>query len=526
MLRALVVLQAAVLVAGTAIAQCSSLTTQTTGGNGQNGTTFDIVNLSATAPVVITNFDQCWFSAGTSDIAIYTKTGTSQGFELSAVAWTLLASTTGVVHGVAPTLDPIPLTLTLTIPPSSTQGFYITSTNGNTVAYTTGSNHYTTVIGSDANIQVRCGLGMSYPFGSGFGLPTAGRIWNGRVSYCVAGTGTVFATATSVGTGCVDRASATFYETFASGTFDLSNTSIMLLPSGNGYVVTPGGTTWWTPVGSNLALGDDAVSAALPLGFTLNYPGGSTTDVYASSNGFVWAQSNTANGCCTGDPAGFIAGAARWSPLWNDLNPSAGGTVIFDQDLPNGAAYLTYTAVPEYGTSNLQTFQVAFFSSGIVEIRWQACSILSHQMLVGWTPGLARDPGSVDISASLPIITQPDLQALRLTSTPRPIGGTTINLTTGNITPTAIFGAVALGFTNPNLPLAGIGMPGCTQYADHLAVLLYLPMGAPSVVMPFGVPNLVNLQIALQSFLYDPAAGATPVGATASNGLAFVIGDW
>jgi hypothetical protein len=392
------------------------------------------------------------------------------------------------------------------------------------------TNFATTIEGVPHTIQ-RCGWqwDISDPaYASGaFLAATTGQMGRVNMYTSTGGGGTVFSTATSVGTGCVDRASASFYETFPASTFDLSNTSLMLIPSGNGYVALPGSATWWTPVGGNLGLTDDSVSAALPLGFTLPYPGGVTTDVYASSNGFVWAQSNTANGCCTGDPTGLVTGAARWCMLWNDLNPGLGGSVVFDQDPVGGAAYLTYTGVQEYGqAANLNTFQIAFFSTGIVEYRWQGCAVTNHQALVGWTPGLTRDPGTMDISAATSIVTQPDFVALRLASSQRPIANSVINLTTSNITPTAPFGAILIGLSNPNLALDPLGMAGCTQYADGMVTLLFLPLGAPSVATPITVPNMVNLTMMAQSFLYDPAAGATALGATSSNGMSLLVGDW
>ena len=57
--------------------------------------------------------------------------------------------------------------------------------------------------------------------------------------------------------------------------------------------------------------------------------------------------------------------SARWCALWNDLNPGSGGTVQFDQDVPNGAAYVTFTGVPEYASANSNTFQFAFFAAAV-----------------------------------------------------------------------------------------------------------------------------------------------------------------
>jgi hypothetical protein len=88
-----------------------------------------------------------------------------------------------------------------------------------------------------------------------------------------------FAYTANYGTGCYSAGRASFYQTFPNGTFSLSNNAIQMLPTGTGYVVTPGSNTWWTPVGTNLGLTDDSVSAALPLGFTFSYPGGSTTNL-------------------------------------------------------------------------------------------------------------------------------------------------------------------------------------------------------------------------------------------------------
>lgn len=347
------------------------------------------------------------------------------------------------------------------------------------------------------------------------------------------GPGQVVATTTNFGTGCVDRASASFYELFPmSGgpTFDLSNTAIMLVPSGNGYVVLPTAPTWYTPTGPSLGLGDDQVSTPQSLGFTLVYPGGFTNDVHVSSNGFVWAAPNTNSACCSGNPAGLISDGARWCALWTDLNPSSfgAGQVQFDQDPVAGAAYVTWSGVAEYGVvANLNTFQVAFFSSGIVEFRYQSCAITQtfHDVLTGFTPGFTLDPGSIDLSTALPHTTQPDSRALTLAASARPVIGNVVNLDTANITPAAYFGAATIGLNNPGIDLTSLGMAGCSQYTDLLVTLLFLPQGSPTASVPFMVPNVLGLHLYAQSFVYDPAAGLTLLGAVSSNGVDFLVGN-
>jgi hypothetical protein len=343
--------------------------------------------------------------------------------------------------------------------------------------------------------------------------------------YVGTGTGN-FALAQPYGTGCYDRF-ASFYETFAANAFDLSNTSLQMLPSGSGYVVVPGTNQWFTPVAAPLALTDDSVSTAQPLGFTLNYPGGSTTDVYVSSNGFVWAQSSTANGCCAGDPITFLNSGARWAGLWNDLNPGVGGAVTFDTDPANGAAYVTFTNVPEYSqTANLNTFQFAFYASGVVELRWQSCTITAHTALAGWSPGAAqRNPGSTDLSAITALVTEPDAVPLALGSSARPIIGTSINLDSSNIPANSPLGAQIFGLaeiTN-GIDLGTLGMGGCRQYLSLDSSVIFLPAGGAASV-PFTIPNSTSLSgviMLTQSAAFSP--GANALGIVTSNGVRLTI---
>lgn len=370
-------------------------------------------------------------------------------------------------------------------------------------------------------------------FGTQFGIGAGGNqpCWEeaggqlSRVEMYVGTGGGNFALAQPYGTGCYNK-TASFYETFAANTFDLSNTSLMLTPTGNGYITLPGSNSWWTPVGTNLGLTDDSVSAALPLGFTLNYPGGSTTDVYVSSNGFVWAQANTNSACCTGDPITLLNSGARWCGLWNDLNPGAAGTVIFDTDPANGAAYVTFTGVTEYAQTNSNNFQFAFFSTGTVELRWQSCAIVGHQALVGWSPGVAQiNPGSIDISATPVIFTEPDQIPLVLGASARPVIGTSINLNTSNIPANSGLGATIFGFAEitAGLNLVGLGMPDCFQYLSLDASQIFIPAGGTGT-QAFNIPNDAGLSgviMLAQSAAFSP--GANALGVVTSNGMRLLI---
>lgn len=144
--------------------------------NAQRGLMFDIDGIT---PITIRCFEMN-FNTGTSNVEIYTKTGTHVGFTGTPGAWTLVGTASNVVGAGANLVTVIPISLSLAIPAGTTRAFYITRSlaAGPTVAYTNG-----TAVGaihaSDANIRLREGTGKDYPFGTNF-VP---RRFNGRVFY-------------------------------------------------------------------------------------------------------------------------------------------------------------------------------------------------------------------------------------------------------------------------------------------------------------------------------------------------------
>ena len=73
-----------------------------------------------------------------------------------------------------------------------------------------------------------------------------------------------------------------------------------MMPAGGGYFVSGGSNNFFTPVAPNLGLTDDSVSAAQTMPFTFAFPGGSTNQLWISSNGYIWLAASTNNGCCAG----------------------------------------------------------------------------------------------------------------------------------------------------------------------------------------------------------------------------------
>jgi hypothetical protein len=93
----------------------------------------------------------------------------------------------------------------------------------------------------------------------------------------------------SLGVGCGGSARA-FYESVIGPTqVDLTGSTLTAVENGNGgYDVSIAPiSTFVVPTGVGLALGDDAVSASQALGFTWDYPGGSTSSIVIDSNGRI-----------------------------------------------------------------------------------------------------------------------------------------------------------------------------------------------------------------------------------------------
>lgn len=161
-----------------ACASGSNLVTFYATNNAQRGHMFDI---NAANCVTINCFEMN-FSAGTSNVEIYTKTGTHVGFTNTSAAWTLIGTALNVASAGVNVPTSIPIAVNQIIATGATRAFYITRTtlSGPTIAYTNGT-AVGNILASDANITLREGTGKEYPFSTNF----TPRQFNGRVFYTV-----------------------------------------------------------------------------------------------------------------------------------------------------------------------------------------------------------------------------------------------------------------------------------------------------------------------------------------------------
>jgi hypothetical protein len=378
-------------------------------------------------------------------------------------------------------------------------------------------------------------------FGTQFGISAGGNnpCWTepaaqlSRVEVYVspAGGGTV-ATNTTLGQGCI-REYASFYESFATAAaFDLSNTTLTLLPSGSGGYVGLTGIGSFLPVGSvgtptSLTLSDDS-EVTVPF-TTGSFPG--WTSFTVCSNGYV--SKATGNGTAwTPTVATFLNASQDGFWCWHDFNPAAAGSGQVKVEQSASVTTITWDGVYDFGgtsAANANTWQLQLHASGQVVFAWQQMSGLGNGYLVGYSPGGPnQDPGSMDIS-STPAFTiySSDITPLTLAATTRPKTGTSWSLTVGNIPATTVFGVMIGGGADPGiLDLGFLGMPTCQLRASLDALAAFTPAGS-SFPFSLGVPNnpaLVNAHVFLQSAVFQlPPVNA--FGAITSNGIDGKIGD-
>lgn len=201
-----------------------------------------------------------------------------------------------------------------------------------------------------------------------------------------------------------------FTEIFDTTPNDTSNQSWLFTPNGSSGFYGVGRTVAAAfptdPTGGTaLSLLDDSFAQVTPTGgVQVSLYGLSYTTFYVGSNGYVTFGS--------GDSAYIESLAAhfaqpRISALFDDLNPSAGGTVTWRQ-LADRVA-VTFQNVPQYSTTNSNNFQIEMFFDGRVRITCLALADTGG--LIGLSRGIGTPADFVESDfsayAALPVVTTP-----------------------------------------------------------------------------------------------------------------------
>jgi hypothetical protein len=122
--------------------------------------------------------------------------------------------------------------------------------------------------------------------------------------------------------------------------------------------------------GTSPIAGDDAVSAAVPIGFSFPFYGNTYTNVFVGTNGFITFDNSGQSGCCSGDlmPAntGFTPNNVI-ALAWEDLNAGAGQITTFNLSSPSRFV-VQFNGVPFFGGSATVTGQIILYANGTIEV--------------------------------------------------------------------------------------------------------------------------------------------------------------
>jgi hypothetical protein len=321
---------------------------------------------------------------------------------------------------------------------------------------------------------------------------------------------------------------ASFYETFTGASLDLDLLELELVPSGAGYLVQATSGQFFTGYSNVVPLQDDQVIDQI-LPFAFPNPGGTCTTAGFCSNGFVWLDNfNNAAPAAPFVPA-FLQDGPRISALWTDLDLSAGGAAYFDAT-PT-VAYFTWVDAPDFTNPSLRsTFQVQLLANGTARLCYRNLNVGANRpVLAGYgIGGAVFDPGSIDLTASVPFATGNGVLPVTMSwiGVP-PVLGRAFPLEAGNLRPSALAGLLVLGVQqfNPGVPLASLGMPSCFAYTSLDVLLSFVPTGftTPLPVLTFP-PDLqaLGFQFHAQVAVLDP--GVNAFGLAASNGGTATVG--
>lgn len=393
--------------------------------------------------------------------------------------------------------------------------------------------------------------------------------------------------------GACGGSASSFYQGFVNGqAFDLGGGLTMIPDNSTAptyYTVTGGAPppdVTQVNVSPN-SIADDGI-VSFPLGFTFPYPGGSTSTIVASTNGFVWldpAQTDSGFAAVVarllGDPAvatGPQYSGARHAIFWTDLNmqrnvglnSNAGLHVKVDTSggPGNSVCYVTWWDVATFNVVSgtgvqghvVWTFQIALFESGLVQYRYggvpavvgaSTVTVNCYGAMVGFSPGRiggatgvnAVDPQNRDLSLEVPFSTRPEGTRGNLgqvaVATPNAGGaqyggrmypGQTMTWNAVNVPPGTLIGAqlLDLGSSRPGLQIPTITAPGCMLSTTTGAVLWEVFVLPPSTAVgtrPLVVPpGLSGTTLHAQWVALDGLFGGPDLITVASNAVKHTIG--
>ncbi|MHC4727152.1 MAG: carboxypeptidase-like regulatory domain-containing protein, partial [Planctomycetota bacterium] len=198
-----------------------------------------------------------------------------------------------------------------------------------------------------------------------------------------------------------------FAEYFSSDVdlFDLSNRSVMFTPTTDGTFYS-GSQQEITQLptdpagGKELSLGDDdSEFVQLNGSETVFIFSNSFASFFVGSNGYItFSEGDTEHS----ESLSKHFDTKRISVLFEDLNPSGGGVISWKE--LGDRAVVTWENVPEYGSSNSNTFQIEMFFDGRIQLSWLVVEAVNGIVGLSDGFGVPVDFEETDISDRYPLV--------------------------------------------------------------------------------------------------------------------------
>lgn len=219
--------------------------------------------------------------------------------------------------------------------------------------------------------------------------------------------------------------------------------------------------------GTNVSLGDDQMSANIPIPFPFEFYCNTYDRYRISSNGYITFDLVAGGtGCCSGQNLPNTANPNDLIGLyWTDLNPANGGTInhFVSGTAPNRIYVTQFTNVPHFGSTANVTGQIQLYeTSNIVEIHCQNCQTDNGIITIG----LENQNGTIGHPA-------PSYNATSLAAINRAwrfipansLGGFTFNWTPATgLSATDIPNPIATVSSNQQYIVEAINLNGCAAY--------------------------------------------------------------
>jgi len=178
-----------------------------------------------------------------------------------------------------------------------------------------------------------------------------------------------------------------------------------------------GPTYEWVEIntlGTSPGSGDDSNFGPFELGFDFPWYGTEHSSVRICTNGWLsFTSTSSAYGNQgipnSAEPNNMLA------PLWDDLNPSDGGTIYYYQDLANERFIVEYDGVVHYNNPSPETFQVIINADGSVVYQYKTVTTVN-----GCTVGTENAAGNDGLQIAFNGAYLHDEMAILIASEPLP----------------------------------------------------------------------------------------------------------